>query len=193
LKSLALLLTIAQASHVRDSEDENGSQFLIFNGSVSASVTYPSDIQDVCEARTLGPYLKSYLYVGLNPSWDTNPFFFELFHRASDSTGTLLGGLTEDLVYNLDFASSAYACWRNSGKPCSWYETQWHYQPEILLDLTKANVKTVTTGSGEEGYEITGDETSYIKNETERATVNGVDVADGCYSQKGFSWTGLIW
>lgn len=190
----AWITCIACLSHVRFSNDENGSQYLAFNGTVSASVTYPSEFDSICKSTTLGPYVNSYLYVGVNPPWDPNPFFFELYHLASESTIPRIGGLTEDAVYNLDFASSAYACWSDAGLPCGFIETQWHYEPEILMNLkSDGGVKVKKTKVGEEdGYEVNGDEKTYLKNETQMATVNGVDVVSGCF-KAGVSWRNWIW
>lgn len=182
----AVFFPLVRASLTREAEEWSGAQYIAFNGTVSGTVTY--DNSD-CTSPNYGPYVNSYLYVGVNPPWDTNPFFFELYHLASEGEGFLV--LTEDRVYNLDFASSAYACWNDDGTPCQFFEYDYTFMPEKLLDLAKASVKKSTV-EGEDGYEVSGSQDTYVKNETRRATINSVDVASGCYDS-GIDWYNWIW
>ncbi|KAF2012517.1 hypothetical protein BU24DRAFT_494510 [Aaosphaeria arxii CBS 175.79] len=187
LATVGSLLSVADAiSRVTSSIEENGSQYLGFNGTISAKTTYPSS--GSCD-ETFGPFAKSYFYVGLNPPWDSNPFFFELYHLASEGSGGPVT-FTKDDVYNLDFGSSGYVCY-SEGKPCGYFETVWYYQSEILLDLTKAAVKKTKVGN-EDGYEISGDQKTYLKNETERQSLNRVDVDSEC-GQFNWNYDFSIW
>ncbi|KAH7122767.1 hypothetical protein B0J11DRAFT_569511 [Dendryphion nanum] len=172
-------IVVAQST----SPGRGASQFMRFDGTVSGFTTYPPGPN--CVTDNMGPYNKSYLYVGVNPSWDPNPFFFELYHLATETVSNI-GGWTNNDIYNLDFASSAYSCWNSDGNPCRYLDSSYHYVPEILLDLKKSTVKKTKVGDAD-GYSVVGDEKSYIRNETRRAAVNRVDIASGC-SQLFFSW-----
>ncbi|KAF2730393.1 hypothetical protein EJ04DRAFT_47361 [Polyplosphaeria fusca] len=186
------LSTTNAASHVVTSEDANGSQYLAFNGTISTSVTYPNTngVVNCAGTASYGPYNSSYLYVGANPPWDPNPFFFELYHLSSEDAGLI--GFTDDRVYNLDFSSSTYGCWDDDGTPCGLLAFDYHWVPEILLNLSLATIKQVKIGE-ENGYEISGDETSYIKNDTERASINTVDIYSWCYDLDVDFTSGFIW
>lgn len=189
------LFGVASASRTVQYEDYSGAQYLAYNGTVSATVSYDPALGEGCIPETFGPYVNSYVYVGVNAPWDTNPFFFELYHLATEDIGYL--GFTDDLVYNLAFSSSVFACWTKIGNhPCSFWEwsTDVRWKPEIVLNLNKTTTKK-TELDGEEGYVVTGNETSFNKNTTERATINGVDVASGCYVDldTGITWRGWIW
>ncbi|KAF2259579.1 hypothetical protein CC78DRAFT_571739 [Lojkania enalia] len=126
----------------------------------------------------------------MNLPWDSNPFFFKLYHKSTEDGGFIT--FTDDEIYGLDFGSPAYACWDDSGNPCGYYETSWEDLPEILLNLTTATA-TKTKVGGEEGYEVTGDETTYVQNTKEGASYNRVNVYDSC-DELGLDFTdAFIW
>ncbi|KAF2679576.1 hypothetical protein K458DRAFT_460738 [Lentithecium fluviatile CBS 122367] len=183
----------AFASLTRNAEEYSGVQYLGFNGTVSGSVTYANPT-DTCESKTIEPLVNAYIYVGVNPEWDTNPFYFEIYHLTSDYEVSRFVTFTDDDIFNLEFASSAYACWGRSSEPCGALQYNPVWEPEIMLDLKKASLKRVDLEGGQ-GYEITGDEATYMKNETLRATVNGVDVVSSCYQDghSSNSWRGWVW
>ena len=104
--TLTCLQLVAASSYT--TEKEAGAQYLAFNGTISATVSYPTETDSKsCSQKALGPFVQSYLYVGVNPPWDSNPFFFELYHLTS---GLNSGLFTSDSIYNLDFTTAAYAC-----------------------------------------------------------------------------------
>ena len=86
------------------------------------------------------------LYVGVNPPWDPNPFFF-WFGR-------------------INFKTSAFICYQD-GQPCAsttfW---PWYYVHAQLLDLSRATVKVVQNSTGSM-YRVTGDQGSFVSNGTE--------------------------
>ena len=190
---LILTLTCLQlvaASYA--TEDEAGSQYLAFNGTISATVSYPTETDNkYCSQQALGPFAQSYIYVGVNPPWDSNPFFFELYHLASGLNSGIIT-LTDDSIYNLDFTTAAYACWADDGTPCGSIEFDYHFVGEELLNLNKSKVEKVKVGQ-EDGYNVSGDQTSWVNSTTERSATNGVNLLSFCYEanvdwSSGFTW-----
>jgi hypothetical protein len=166
--------------------DFAGAQYIQYNGTVTAKIQNPS--QCLKQNVQLGPYVNSYLYVGKNPPWDTNPFFFELYHLASESGFSIL---TNDDVYNLDFPSAAYACGQNGGN-CQGFVYADEYHGEQKLDLTKASISKVQGSGGSDfGYSVSGDNTAYVGKDSD-ASRDEVDVNSRC-SAIGIDWTGWIW
>ncbi|KAF2463702.1 uncharacterized protein BDR25DRAFT_362507 [Lindgomyces ingoldianus] len=108
----------SKASHTRGNDDANG---------------FPNTLPSMKRFRPLShilSYDNSCLYV-LNPYWDTNPFFFELYHLASESEIPII----------------AYACWSDDGTPYGFLETKLHYIPKIILNLMKAAGKQSQNGN----------------------------------------------
>src|SRR6266536_1188231 len=160
-----------------------GTQYIFSNGTISGTVNYPSSCSPT--SKSYGPYSRAYLYVGVNPPWDSNPFYFELYHLASEGDGYFV--FTKDYIYNLDFASAIYACYTSTGSECSFLTFDPQFRVEEKLDLTKAIVSAGQV-SGEAGYTVTGDSQSYSGKSTDGSN-NSVDVASGCISL-GLSWEG---
>jgi len=134
----------------------------------------------------LVPFVQSYLYVGVNSPWDGNPFFFELYHLTSGPSSGLFT-LTNDSIYNLDFTTAAYACWADDGTPCGLIEYDYHFVVEELLDLNMSKVEKVKVGR-EDGYNDSGDQTSWVNSTTERSATNGVNLLSSCYDAN-VDWT----
>lgn len=106
--SFNLILTLTLWLH--PTEDKAGSQYLAFSGTISATVSYPTETDNkYCSQQALGPFAQSYLYVGVNPPWDSNTFLFELYHLTSGLNSRVFT-LTNYTIYNLDFTTAAYAC-----------------------------------------------------------------------------------
>lgn len=166
-------------------EYASGAQYISFIGNISGSVTYSP--QYSCPARDLGSYARTYLYVGLNPPWDSNPFFFGLYHLASDTSGF---GFTKDAIYNLDFSSAAYECY-NGDKPCASFIPYPTYVPQVYLDLTgkgngTSNITKVRLGD-EDGYAIWG-----ANNWIGSSGGDSVNVRAGC-DEADVSLTSFTW
>ena len=124
----------------------------------------------------------SYLFVGIYPQWDKNPFFFELEHDGNESGGPFGRGksksrdlhpvlrrqfsYTLDDIYNLDFGSAGPVCEEN-GDLCRGYF--YSYGAGLFdleyLDLSKASVQRATVGNSS-GYQVQGNQTSWIANGT---------------------------
>ena len=188
--TLTCLQLVVASSYA--TENEAGSQYLAFNGTISATVSYPTETDSKsCPQQVLGPYVQSYLYVGVNPPWDSNPFFFELYHLASKPDPGFIT-FTDDSIYNLDFTTAAYACWADDGTPCGLIELDYHFVAEELLNLNMSKVEKVKVGQ-EDGYNVSGDQTSCVKNTTEGSATNGVDLQSYCYDAnvdwaRHFTW-----
>jgi hypothetical protein len=138
----------------------------------------------------LGPYKLSSLYIGVNPPWDSNPFFFELYHLASESSG--FPDWTNDSIYNLDFTTAAYICMKN-GEMCEFLTYHpYYFVVAEMVNLKDANVARVSEGMGV-GYSVTGDEKTWVSNGTIK---NSVDVAmplnytweAGCMYELHYEW-----
>jgi len=112
----------------------------------------------------------------VHPSWDPNPFFFEVYHEASTSCGFEDSDCvyivptkrqiiwTDDEIYNLDFTTAAEACY-SGGKPCGTAETNWYYALAQTFDFSRASISQ-TQISGETGYSVVFPNTSWVSNGT---------------------------
>jgi len=163
-----------------------GTQYIFFNGIITGTANYPSPCSPL--SASYGPYPLAYLYVGVNPPWDSNPFYFELYHLASEGDGYIV--FTQDFVYNLDFASAIYACYSSTGSECEFLTFNPQFRVEEKLDLTKATVSAGQVG-GEAGYTVAGNSQSYVGKSTDGYS-NSVDVDSGCFPLD-VSWENLIW
>lgn len=203
-------LCIAQRAEFTDA----GGLFIFYNGTISGQVTYSPPGNLTCGPKSLGSYSKAYFYAGVYPPWDKNPFFFELFHKRSEDMDSRPGGdteleppadedtrrrkrqfvsLTYDDIFNLWFASAdGYNCFED-GKPCgSVYHPDYAYFVGVdLLNLTAGTSKRVKVGS-ETGYTVTGDEKTWISNDT---AWNTVDIATSCVQTRNgdeFRWYVIV-
>lgn len=176
---------VADAAVVTDSI---ASQYIHYEGAVSASTNWDSSVKQptYCQDVTLGPYNNSRLYVGVNPPWDKNPFFFDLYHHSSEG-GSVVFSFTKDRVYNLEFTSAALSCFSGNDR-CAAFASNYYFLPDTALDLTKAKIQTRIIES-EPGYTVSGDSSAWISNGT--LDVNSVDVAAYCY--EAWSWKDTIW
>jgi hypothetical protein len=161
------------------------------------STAVPDGNNPACLASgtdSVGPYNRTDLYVGINPPWDPNPFFFELFHYTSDCNGDFC--LTEDKIYNLDFASAAFECIdKTTGKPCEFIDFNYYYRQDVYLDLkNKSTIQRQQIG-GETGYSVSGGPSSWVGNDS----ANAVYVSSECNwltsggTVDGYSWNDFHW
>ena len=205
------LLFVGLAQHARAAGKAvvypQGSQYIRFSGIVQAKVTWEKDIvpagvdhttRTCSEEFSSGPHPRSHLYVGVNPPWDTNPFFFELHHLVSDDCDTFFCN-TNDSIMNLYFASAAYECFTSGDELCVLY-SRGQYKPKVYLDLNNPGRTQIqqTQVGGLPGYAIKGGSASWI------GDVNGneVDVRADCqwvFGQGrdsrvgGYSWLNFAW
>lgn len=178
-----------------------GSQYIIFSGSISGSTSWTSTAvpegDNTCSAsgtNSVGPYAATDLYVGVNPPWDPNPFFFELWHYASDCDSSFCW--TEDKIYNLDFASAAYECIdKGTGQPCELITFNYYYRQDVCLDLKSQSTIQRQQIGGETGYTVSGGPSSWVGNDS----ANGVYVSSECNwltssgDVDGLSWVDFTW
>jgi hypothetical protein len=191
LTPLLISLHLLPASAQNAAYYESGAQYILFSGNITGTVTYPSTPS--CPEKALGSYDRTSLYVGVNPPWDTNPFFFELYHLASDGEGIFV--LTNDLIYNLDFSSAAWECYKG-GEPCTgFFIEDPDYVPVVYLDMSVSNsgakYETAEVGN-ENGYTVTGGAGTWVGNDTGDA----VDVDALCFAPSAnvnVDWTPFVW
>jgi hypothetical protein len=129
----------------------------------------------------------------VNPKWDTNSWFSELYHSVSESEGIF----TNDTIRELDFASAVDSCWVGN-EQCGLFNFDPTFLGETVLNLTKADVKEMTLG-GNPGYVVTGDSSSFIgmANDSYLPSVNVgafCSLVDSAGDYEGtFSWTNFTW
>ncbi|GLB38017.1 putative CTD kinase subunit gamma CTK3 C-terminus [Lyophyllum shimeji] len=169
-------------------EGHADAQYIFFNGTISGHWV-PTNAPG-CSDYYLGPHLRTYLLVGVNAPWDSNPFVFDLYHLATERDDGIV--FTNDSIYNLQFTTAALLC-RKDGRPCSSFESWPYYFAGVeMVNLNEARVERVTVGT-ETGYTVTGDEKTWVSNDT---ISNRVDIArprnytfqDGCLDQRTFLW-----
>jgi hypothetical protein len=180
-----------------------GSQFIRFSGTITGASSWtsnavpPGDSEPSCVASgttTQGPFKRTSLYVGINPPWDPNPFFFELYHYASDCDENFCS--TADTIFNLDFRSAAYECIeRSTGQPCGFISYNYYYLPDVYINLkSKTTVQRLEIG-GETGYTIQGGPDTWVGNDS----ANGVYAMDECNwltpdgALEGYTWIDFHW
>lgn len=190
--------------------------YIRYNGSIAATYIPPISLTN-CSATSTNPYRGSDLFVGAFPVLDTNPFFFQLEHIASnhceqeecpfdysdwssnDNIGNGTSGsrtqekrqftvLTYDKLRNVAFSSAAYVCLKEDGE-CSTSQGDSGYGITEALDLTKAQVEKVDDIQGQKGYSVRGDEKTWAKNNTSES---GFDFDTSCFGSVHFSWCVLL-
>lgn len=163
-----------------------------FNGTLSSHFSHPPG--SPCVDFFSGPEYLSYLAVGVNPPWDSNPFFFELYHEAENE-----GIYTNDTVYNLDFYTATYVCYQPNGETCSFVDTwPYYFVPVESVNLHLTTIERANIGN-QIGYVVTGDETSWVSNNStsggclfDYQTPGNYSVEDNCAIEQRFEWYGII-
>ncbi|RDL35254.1 uncharacterized protein BP5553_07185 [Venustampulla echinocandica] len=159
----------------------SGTEYIVFSGNITGTVSYPPEFD--CAPLTKS-YANTHLYVGKNAPWDSNAFFFDLYHRASDTSAFI--GLTRDYIYNLEFTTASYDCIKD-GKPCGIIAYAPDFVPHMYVDLNKTKISK-TQVEGKAGYAVSGDTGSLVGNGTD----NGVDIADSC-RKANVNWLDFKW
>jgi hypothetical protein len=187
-------VALSQANEFRNPQ---GSQYILYSGTIGSSTIWAPDVippgtSGDCFNWTSPSYARTSLYVGVNPPWDPNPFFFELYHFASDCDSSFC--FTTDGIYNLDFNSAAYQCY-SGNDPCSFVEYYYHYEPKIYLDLkSKSKIQRLDI-AGQTGYKVDGGPDSWVGNDN----LNGVYTGASCYwvtpgdHVAGYTWIDFQW
>lgn len=163
-------------------------------GIVPAGVDHTT--QPCFEEPTIGPHQRSHLYVGVNPPWDKNPFFFGFHHLVSNDCGFLCQ--TDNTITNLYFASASYECF-SGDRLCITFMRGDSYKPKTYLDLAagRAQIQQTQVG-GQSGYAVKSGPNSWIGN----IDGNEVDMRADCqwvFGQDrdshvgGSSWLNFVW
>ena len=123
---------------------------ILYNGTTSLNFTWAANGSAICPGIVVQPLAS--LFVGLNPPWDDNPFFFEIAQGGYPAA-----------VNNLDVFTAAYICY-NGNSVCGDFEWEsFYFVPIEKLNLRKATVNPASIG-GEPGYTVIGDNKTYVGN-----------------------------
>jgi len=154
---------------------ENEAFYIEYEGNVSATYTLLSNPNCTYD---LGPQNTSFLYIGAHATWDSNPFFFELYHDTSVSCG-LFGGkctnlrkrdekqqvvYTTDEIFNLDFVTAGRVCYKD-GQACGSTAVNPYYVADEVINLHEANVTRMQYADGL-GYSVLLDKGAWSGNGT---------------------------
>jgi len=63
-------------------------QFITYNGSLTGTYHPGPSSPSACSSYFLSPMVNSVIEVGVNPPWDTNPFYLSLYHNANVANAT---------------------------------------------------------------------------------------------------------
>lgn len=175
--------------------DEDGTQAIYYNGSLTGSFEHPKSAISNCSTYYFDSLKDAVVTVGTNPPWDTNPLYFRLSRLGEDNAGGLgcfIGGCTKDPIFNLDLATAAYACFTGNDR-CSILEFSYYYVPLPIIDLNKATISKINSG-GKEGYSVAGDQSTFVSNGTVKYSFDfqrpGNYSEDGCLEYSlPFEWS----
>ncbi|KAM7196689.1 hypothetical protein V8F33_006029 [Rhypophila sp. PSN 637] len=161
------LACLSLVSAVSYSEDEGGTQFIYYNGSISGSFVHNKNhnIGDDCGENGVYYFTSgkdtSYMHIGVNPPWDENPLYFSL--RSTSNAGALS---------SFTFTSTYFLCFKD-GDRCGMFElSPWYYVVARQLNLSAASISTVSGGvpiaKDDTGpfYTVEGDESTWISDGT---------------------------
>jgi hypothetical protein len=188
--AFALCLTLLPAAvlSILQSMSDGGTQYIYCDGVISGH--FKGSVEDCGDAKTyyFSNLTESSMYLGVNPPWDTNPFFFYLKHDGRSwrtSNGTVrnrvalgrrdtcynaYGDCTYDAVYNLAVASTYYVCFKD-GAQCSILEYwPWYYVTAQMYNLSAASVTRAQgddpTFGSDTYYVVSGDYHTWVSNGT---------------------------
>jgi hypothetical protein len=141
-------------------------QFISYNGSITGIFQPGASSPSSCHSYYLPPIANATVQIGINPPWDTNPFYFSL-----STTGNLANVpfqecgdayCTFDSIYDLSFVSAEDVCFVNAtGQECNgiYWSGQVYYQPIEVLNLNEAKVAPIQF-AGASGYSVAGDQST---------------------------------
>jgi hypothetical protein len=132
-----------------------GTQFMSYNGSISGYFKHPQSAPSNCSTYYFDSLQNTILKVGINPPWDTNPFYFNIqrYGQTADKldpgdTCVNPWGCTYDPIYDLFLETACYTCLTDD--------------PVEILDLNKAT--TVQFDGEEKGYGTIGNQSTFVGN-----------------------------
>lgn len=187
-----VLVVVFTIFPIRTSQSWDNSRPLtiLYNGSLTSHFSHPPHAPMHCGDYFSQPELSAYLEVGVNPPWDNNPFFFQLYDRSENGEGYY----TNTPVYNLHFFTAVYVCYQPSGQTCSTVLQSWPYYfvPIEMVNLNRAVVERTIMGP-EIGYSVSGDEKTWVSNDTticefEYNLPKNYTKSSGCMAGQQFVW-----
>jgi hypothetical protein len=124
---------------------------ILYNGTTSLNFTWAANGSAICPGTVAQPYAS--LFVGVDPPWDNNPFFFEISQNGYPGA-----------VNKLDIFTAAYICYDNQNDVCGEFAFDYFYfVPEEKLNLHQSTVNRASI-AGEPGYTLIGDNKTYVGN-----------------------------
>jgi hypothetical protein len=176
-------------------------EYILYKGKLTGQYEHPPDmVARNCPNYSIGPFDGAALYVGKYPSWDLNPYFFELYLYGSSSRN--MPSPKPAWVEKLSFKTTGLLCYKDGQRCASVVLWPWEDIPFRLLDLTNeeghAVTERVTVGSSM-GYKVQGNEKSFLGDGTLRNMVevhHFLNLTDNpmpvwCMKQQTFEWYAL--
>ena len=141
-------------------------QFISYNGSITGIFQPGASSPSSCHSYYLPPNTNAAFQIGVNPPWDTNPFYFSLSAAGNLAnvpfTECGSASCTFDSIYQLSFISATDICFVNAtGQECNgiYSPGQVYYQPIEVLNLNEAKVAPIQL-AGASGYSVAGDQST---------------------------------
>ncbi|KAN0115501.1 hypothetical protein V8E51_005045 [Hyaloscypha variabilis] len=142
-------------------------QFISYNGSITGNLQPGASAPSSCQSYYLQPIGNATFQVGVNPPWDTNPFYFA-FYAAGNVAANLpalecgSGLCTYDSFWDLGFITAEDKCIVNAtGDECNGFYSsgQIYYLPIEALNPNEAKIAPIQL-AGANGYSVTGDQST---------------------------------
>ncbi|KAE9378649.1 hypothetical protein N431DRAFT_363280 [Stipitochalara longipes BDJ] len=140
-------------------------QFITYNGSITGTFQLGASSPSSCQSYYLSPNANATIQVGINPPWETNPFYFSLFasgNLAHVPFPECVATCTFDSICGLSFISADDVCFLNeTGQECNgiYSPGQAYYLPIEVLNLKEATVSPIQL-AGESGYSVSGNQST---------------------------------
>lgn len=176
--------------------EQAGTQFITYNGTISGRFEHPVSAPFKCSTYYFDSLDNSFVRVGTNPPWDTNPFYFSVGHagkrvRAHNSSCFSPGGCTLDPIHNLMFRTTDYLCYTNEGKQCGAVEFRYHFVPAEMINLNESTIKQIDWKT-DKGYSVVGNQRSFQNGSTPNAfdfqIPSNYTSHRGCAEELDFEW-----
>ncbi|KAF7121818.1 hypothetical protein CNMCM5793_009371 [Aspergillus hiratsukae] len=175
---------------------DGGTQFIAYNGTIAGQFKHPASAPPDCPTYYFDSLRNSFIFVGVNPPWDTNPFYFGIQHDGEevddDSYRCKVNSCTADPIYSLVFDSAASLCFSSLGYQCSDFTLGYHQAPQKYLNLNKATTVQYDWGDAGKGYSVAGDQSTFrggpYFNEFDFQRPDNYSWQDGCANLLTFEW-----
>ncbi|KAE9374016.1 hypothetical protein N431DRAFT_454827 [Stipitochalara longipes BDJ] len=146
-------------------------QFITYNGSITGSYgPGPSSLSN-CSTYYIPPIVNASFLAGVNPPWDTNPYYFSFEHSGNVVNGQGCYdpfGCTNDSIWDLGFITADSECIDFAGNGCNglYQVGDFYYKGIEYLNLNHATVTPIQQ-AGLPGYSVTGDQSTFVNQSTE--------------------------